>query len=142
MCDLNECVCVHVCIIHIFQHTISYYLTINWGIYVCVCVCVCMSVCLCVCPAICVHSSQRIFSKCRGNLLRVMTHSVGYICCVCTQRARVRVQCARINRMRMLHETNYLQRFIYRHCVLNRHIYSKRSNGFSPNLLGTYYYSP
>jgi hypothetical protein len=54
----------------------------------------------------------------------------------------VRVQCARINRVRLLHETIYRQRFIYHHCVLNSHVYSKRSNGFSPNLLGTYYYSP
>jgi hypothetical protein len=69
-----------------------------------------------------------------------MTRSVGYIVCVCTQ--RVRVQYARINRVRMLHETNYRQRFIYRHCVLNSHVYSKRPNGFSPNMLGTYYYSP
>jgi hypothetical protein len=55
----------------------------------------------CVCPAIRFHISQRIFSKFGGNLLRVMTHSVGYILCVCTQ--RVRVQWARNNRVRMLH---------------------------------------
>jgi hypothetical protein len=73
-------------------------LTINWGISVCLCVCVS------VCPAIRFHISQRIFSKFGGNLLRVMTRSVGYILCVCTQRARVRKQCARINRVRMLHE--------------------------------------
>jgi hypothetical protein len=40
---------------------------------------VCLSVCVSVCPAIRFHSSQRIFSKCSGNLLRVMTRSVGYI---------------------------------------------------------------
>jgi hypothetical protein len=28
------------------------YLTINWGMYVCVCVYVCLCVCLCVCPVI------------------------------------------------------------------------------------------
>jgi hypothetical protein len=50
-------------------------------VYLCVCVCVCLSVC----PAIRFHSSQRIFSKFGGNLLRVMTRSVGYICFVCTQ---------------------------------------------------------
>jgi hypothetical protein len=70
-----------------------------------------------------------------------MTRSVGYIFCVCTELVPVRVPCARINRVRMLHETNYRQRFIYRHCVLNSHVYSKRSNRFSPNLLWTYYYS-
>jgi hypothetical protein len=90
-----------------------------------VCVCVCVSVC----PAIRFHISRRIFSKFGGNLLQDMTRSVGYIVCVCTQRARVRVQCARINRVRILHEINYRQRFIYRHCVLNSHVYSKRSNG-------------
>jgi hypothetical protein len=122
-----------------FRHILNVsYLTINWGMYVCVC----LSVCLSVCPAIRFHISQRIFSKFGGNLLRVMTRSVGYTCCVCTQRARMRMQCARINRVRMLHETNYRHRFIYRHCVLNSDVYSKRSNGFSPNLLGTYYYSP
>jgi hypothetical protein len=69
----------------------------------CVCVSVCLSVCLSVCPAIRFHISQRIFPKLGGNLLRVMTRSVGYIVCVCTQRARVRVKCARINRVLMLH---------------------------------------
>jgi hypothetical protein len=53
-------------------------------------VCVCVSVC----PAIRFHSSQRIFSKFGGNFLWVMTRSVGYICCVCTPRAHVRMQCA------------------------------------------------
>jgi hypothetical protein len=120
------CVCLCVCV----------------SVCLCVCVSVCLCVCLCVCPAIRFHSSQRIFSKFGGNHLRVMTRSVGYICCVCTQRARVRVQCPCINRVHMLHETNYRQWFIYRHCVLNSHVYSKRSNGFSSNLLGTYYYSP
>jgi hypothetical protein len=67
------------------------------------CVCVCVCVCVSVCPAIRFHSSQRIFSKFGGNLLRIMTRSVGYIFCVCTQRARVRMQCARINRVHMLH---------------------------------------
>jgi hypothetical protein len=41
-----------------------------------------------------------------------MTRSMGYICGVRTQRTRVRVQCARINRVRMLRETNYRQRLI------------------------------
>jgi hypothetical protein len=63
---------------------------------------VCVSVCVSVCPAIRFYISQRIYSKFGGNLLRVMPRSVGYIVCVCTQRARVRVQCARINRVRML----------------------------------------
>jgi hypothetical protein len=45
---------------------------------------VCVSVCMCVCPAIRFHISQRILSKFGGNLLRVMTRYVGYICCVCT----------------------------------------------------------
>jgi hypothetical protein len=65
--------------------------------------CVCLCVCVSVCPAIRFHSSQQTFSTFGGNLLRVMTRSVGYICCVCTQHARVRVQCARIHRVRMLH---------------------------------------
>jgi hypothetical protein len=109
---------------------ISYYKLGN------VCVCVCVSVC--VCPAIRFQSSQRIFSKFGGK------PSTGhdtfrwlYMLCVHATRA----QCARINRVRMLHENNCRQRFIYCHCVLNSHVYSKRSNGFSPNLLGTYYYS-
>jgi hypothetical protein len=59
------------------------------------CVCVCLSVCLSVCPAIRFHSSQRIFSKFGGNLLRVMTCSAGYICAVCTQCARMRVRAKR-----------------------------------------------
>jgi hypothetical protein len=46
-------------------------------------------VCPSVCPAIRFHSSKRIFSKFGGNLLRVMTRSVGYIFCVCTQCMRV-----------------------------------------------------
>jgi hypothetical protein len=103
----------------------------------CVCVSVCLSVRLYV-STVLNESSPSL----EGNLLRVMTRSVGNIFCVCTQRARVPVQCARLNRVRMLHETNYRQRFIYRHCVLNSHVYSKQSKGFSPNLLGTYYNSP
>jgi hypothetical protein len=102
-------------------------------------------VCLCVCLSVRLYVSTVLNGSSpslEGNLLRIMTRSVGYILCVCTQRARVRVLCARINRVRMLHATNYRQRFIYRHCVLNGHVYSKRSNGFSPNMLGTYYYSP
>jgi hypothetical protein len=76
------------------------HLTINWGMYVCVSVClsVCMSVCSSVCPAIRFHSSQRIFSKFGGNLLRVMTRGVGYILCVRTQRARA---CVHAKRSRM-----------------------------------------
>jgi hypothetical protein len=70
----------------------SYYKLGNF----CVCVSVCLSVCLCVCPAIRFHSSQRIFTKFGGNLLRVMTRSVGYIFRVCTQRARVRTKRARV----------------------------------------------
>jgi hypothetical protein len=108
----------------------------------CVCLSVCLSVCLCVCPAIRFHSSQRIFSKFVGK------PSTGHdtfrglnMLCVHATRARARAV-ARINRVRMLHKTNYRQRFMYRHCVLNSHVYSKRYNGFSPNLLGTYYYSP
>jgi hypothetical protein len=50
---------------------ISYYKVSN--------LCVSVSVCVSVCPAIRFHSSQRIFSKCSGNLLRVITRSVGYI---------------------------------------------------------------
>jgi hypothetical protein len=126
------------------QKHIQIYLTINWGIYVC-CLCVCLSVCMCVCLSVRLYVSTVLNGSSPSlerNLLRVMTRSVGYIVCVCMQRARVRVQCALINRVHMLHETNYRQRFIYRHCVLNSHVYSKRSNGFSQNVLGTYYYSP
>jgi hypothetical protein len=76
-------------------------------------VCVCMCVCLSVRPD---HSSQRIYSKFGGNLLRVMTRSVGYIFCVCTQRVRVRAKHA--------HVCIYL-------CL----------DWLSPNLLGLYYES-
>jgi hypothetical protein len=65
-------------------------LTINWVMYVCVCV----SVCLSVCPAMRFHISQRILSKLGRNRLRVMTRGVGYMLCVCTQRARVRAKSA------------------------------------------------
>jgi hypothetical protein len=45
--------------------------------------CVCMSVCMCVCvsvsQAIRLHISQRIFTKCGGNILRVMTRILGYL---------------------------------------------------------------
>jgi hypothetical protein len=51
------------------------YLTINWGMYVCVCLCVCV----CVCPAIRFHISQRIFSKFGGIIIWVMTRIVGYL---------------------------------------------------------------
>jgi hypothetical protein len=57
--------------------------------------CVCLCVCLSFCPAIRFHISQRIFSKFGGNLLRVMTRSVGYICFVCTQCARTRARAKR-----------------------------------------------
>jgi hypothetical protein len=39
-----------------------------------------------------------------------------------TFRGLYMLECARINRVRMLHETNYRQRCIYRHCVLNSHV--------------------
>jgi hypothetical protein len=69
--------CVY--LIHLIHliHILSYYKLGNF------CVCVCLCVCMSVCPAIRFHSSQRIFSKFGGNLLRVMTRSVGYIFCVC-----------------------------------------------------------
>jgi hypothetical protein len=126
----NECLIYGLSI-----YSILLYLTINWGISVCVCVC--LSVRLYVSTVL--NGSSPSLEE---NILLVMTRSVGYICCVCTQRARVRVQRAQLNRVRMLHEANYRQRFIYRHCVLNSHVYSKWSNGLSPNVLGTYYYSP
>jgi hypothetical protein len=87
--------------------TISYYTLGNFSVSICLSVCLCvLSVC------VSVHSSQRIFSKYGGNLLRVMRRSVGYICCVCTQLACVRVRA--------------------KHAL----------NGLSHNLLGTYNYSP
>jgi hypothetical protein len=90
----------------------------------CVCVCVCLS--------------GYTFPQFSTDLLQMlMKPSTGhdtfrglYILCV-----HATLQCAHINRMRMLHETNYRQRFIYRQRVLNSHAYSKLSNGFSPNLL-------
>jgi hypothetical protein len=68
---------------------------------------VCVSVCLCVCVSVRLYVSTVLNGSSPSleeTLLRVMTRSVGYILCVCTQRARLRVQCARINRVRMLHE--------------------------------------
>jgi hypothetical protein len=57
--------------------------------------CVCVSACVCVCPDIRFHISQRIFSELAGNLLRVMTRSVGSICFVCTHvRAKQAHMCA------------------------------------------------
>jgi hypothetical protein len=93
-------------------------------------------VCLCVCPAIRFHSSQRIFSKFGGKPSTGYDTFRGlYILCVHATPA-----CARAVRMyEPRAHVAYRQRFIYRHCVLNNHVYSKRSNGFSPNLLGTYY---
>jgi hypothetical protein len=69
-------------------------------------VCVCLSLCLCVCLSVRLYVSTVLNGSTPSleeTLLRVMTRSVGYIACVCTQRARVRVQCACINRVRMLH---------------------------------------
>jgi hypothetical protein len=75
----------------------SNYLTINWGMYVCLCVC--LSVCLSVCPAIRFHSSQRIFSKFGEKPSTGHDTFRGlYILCVHATRA----QCARINRVCML----------------------------------------
>jgi hypothetical protein len=69
------------------------------GEFLCVCVCVCVSVCMSVrlyVSTVLNGSSPSL----EGNLLRVMTLSV---LCVCMQRAGGRVQCARINRVRLLH---------------------------------------
>jgi hypothetical protein len=59
----------------------------------CVCLSVCVYVCMCVCPPIRFHSSQRIFSKFGGNLLRVMTRSVCYIL-LCARNAKRARMCA------------------------------------------------
>jgi hypothetical protein len=65
-----------------------------------------ISVCLCVCVSVCVSGYtfpqfSTIFSKFGGKPSTGHYTFRGYIVCVCTQRARVRVQCACINRVRI-----------------------------------------
>jgi hypothetical protein len=117
-----NCICVHrwpsddiAYILHC-THVVKWWYSIHTTLYTSgqvvisyyklgdLCVCVCVSVCVCLSVRLYVSTVLNGSSpSLEGNLLRVMTRSVGYIVCVCTQRARVRMQCAHINRMRVLH---------------------------------------